>query len=135
VFEQGGGGGGGSGKAPVVDLSSSSDEEDSIPDTSRNFELTQRLYGELNRGLLGPPGDGNVIILSNSNEEEEAHEETTADAKATPSAAVVKPSTLAASPANADEDPEATPNESNDGLALGSDTGKSSGGGDKASAP
>jgi hypothetical protein len=79
----------------VVDLSSSLNEEDSIPDTSHNFELTQRLYGELNRALLGPPGDGNVIILSNSNEEEEAHEETTADAKATPSAAVVKPSTLA----------------------------------------
>jgi hypothetical protein len=65
VFEQGGP----SGKAPVVDLSSSLNEEDLIPDTSHDFEFAQCLYGELHRALLGPPGDGKIIILSNSDEE------------------------------------------------------------------
>jgi hypothetical protein len=72
VFEQGGP----FGKAPVIDLSSSSDEEDSFADTSRDFEFAQWLYGELNQDLVGPPDDGNVIILSNSDKEkEEAREE------------------------------------------------------------
>jgi hypothetical protein len=56
------------GKALVVELSSSSDEEDPISDTSRDFEFTQRLYSELSRALLGPPGDGKVIIISDSDE-------------------------------------------------------------------
>jgi hypothetical protein len=65
----------------VVDLSSSLDEEDLIPDTSRNFEFAQRLYGELNHALLGPSGDGQIIILSDSDEEkEEVHEEKSTDA-------------------------------------------------------
>jgi hypothetical protein len=53
-----------SGKALVVDLSSPSDEEELIHDISHGFEFAQRLFGELNRDLLGPPSDGNVIILS-----------------------------------------------------------------------
>jgi hypothetical protein len=126
VFEQGGP----SKKTPVVDLFSSSDEEDIIPNTSHDFEFTQRLYDELNHALVGPSDDGKIIINSDSNEEEEVHEETVTDAKATPSAAVVKPSTLAASPTDVDEDPGATPNDSNDGLSPGQDVGKSSGGGD-----
>jgi hypothetical protein len=52
----------------VIDLSSSSDEEDFIADTSQDFEFTQRLYGEFNHDLLGPPGDSKVIILNDSNE-------------------------------------------------------------------
>jgi hypothetical protein len=40
VFEQGD-----SGKASVIDLSSSSDEEDLIVATSRDFEFTQMLFG------------------------------------------------------------------------------------------
>jgi hypothetical protein len=122
IFEQGGP----SGKVTVVDLSSSSDEEEPIPDTSHDFEFAQHLYGELNYALLGPPGDGKIIIISNSDEEEEACEETPADAKPAPSATTVKPSTPVASPADVDEDPGATPNDSNDGLALCQDAGKSS---------
>jgi hypothetical protein len=76
--------------------------------------------------FLGPPGDGKIIIISNSDEEEEACEETPADAKPAPSATTVKPSTPVASPADVDEDPGATPNDSNDGLALCQDAGKSS---------
>jgi hypothetical protein len=95
-----------------VDMSSSSNEEDPIPDTSRDFELTQRLYGELNRALLGPPDDDKVIIISDSDEEKEAREETTTKAEATPSAATEKSLTPAASPTDADEDPGATSNDS-----------------------
>jgi hypothetical protein len=47
VFEQGDP----SRKAPVIDLSSSSDEEDFFTDISHDFEFAQRLYGELNRGF------------------------------------------------------------------------------------
>jgi hypothetical protein len=65
VFEQGGP----SGKVRVIDLSSSSDEENSFADTSHDFEFAQRLYSELNRVLLGPPDDGKVIIVSDSDEE------------------------------------------------------------------
>jgi hypothetical protein len=61
-----------SGKAPVIYLSSSSDEEDLIAATSHDFEFTQRLFGELNRTVLGPPGDGKVIIIDDSDEEKEA---------------------------------------------------------------
>jgi hypothetical protein len=60
-----------------------------------------------------------VIIISNSDEEMVKHEETTAKAEATPSAAVEKSSTPAASPADADEDLKATPNDSNNDLAPG----------------
>jgi hypothetical protein len=65
----------------------------------------------------------------------EAHEETTAEVEATPSTATEKSLTLAASPADADEDPGATPNDSSDGLALGQDAGKSSAGRDEAGMP
>jgi hypothetical protein len=56
----------------VIYLSSSLDEEDLIAATSHDFEFTQRLFGELNRTILGPPGDGKVIIIDDSDEEKEA---------------------------------------------------------------
>jgi hypothetical protein len=52
----------------MIDLSSSSDLEDLIADTSHDFEFTQRLYDELNRAVLGPPGDGKIIILNDYDE-------------------------------------------------------------------
>jgi hypothetical protein len=71
-------------KAPMVDLSSFLDEEGLIPGTSRD-EFTRRLFGDLNRDVLGPSGDSKVIILSDSNEEkEEVREEDVVDAEATP---------------------------------------------------
>jgi hypothetical protein len=148
VFQQGGP----SGKAPVIDLSSSSDEEDFFADTSRNFEFAQRLYGELNHDFLGLPGDDKIIILSDSNEEkEEVREEKSTSAEDVAASTAVnlastastddagapteKPSTLAASTTNADEDPGAAPNDSSDGLALGPKIGKDHDSGDKASVP
>jgi hypothetical protein len=52
----------------VVDLSSSLGEEGLIADTSWDTEFTRLLFGNLNHDILGSPGDGKVIILSDSNE-------------------------------------------------------------------
>jgi hypothetical protein len=92
------------------------------------------LFGDLNCDLLGLPGDGNVIILSDSDEEEEVREKTTADAEVAPSAAV-KSSTPASSTADANEDLRKMQDDNSDDLALGQDTGKSNGGGDKDNLP
>jgi hypothetical protein len=83
VFEQGGT----SKKAPVVDLSSSSDVEGLIPDTSHDEEFTRRIFGDINCDVLRLLSDGNIIILSDSNEEEEVREEDVVDAKVAPSSA------------------------------------------------
>jgi hypothetical protein len=64
VFEQGGP----SEKASMIDLASSSNEEGLIPDASHDFEFVQQLFGELNRDLLGPPGNDKIIVLSDSDE-------------------------------------------------------------------
>jgi hypothetical protein len=74
----------------VVDLSSSSDEEDLVPDTSHDFEFAQRLFGKLNRAFLGPPDDDKIIILSDSDEEkkEVREEKSTGTEDATASIAV-----------------------------------------------
>jgi hypothetical protein len=52
-----------------VDLSSSSDEEGLIHDTSQDVEFARKLFGDLNHGVLGPLDDGKIIILSDSDEE------------------------------------------------------------------
>jgi hypothetical protein len=72
----------------VIDLSSSSDEEDLIAATSHDFEFAQRLFGELNRVILGPPGDNKIIVLSDSDEEEVREEKTTGTEDVAASAAV-----------------------------------------------
>jgi hypothetical protein len=148
VFKQGGP----SEKAPVIDLSSSSDEVDFVANTSRDFEFAQRLYGKLNRGFLGPSGDGKIIIFSDSNKEkEEVREEkssnpedaaasTTVNLALTAFASDVgapaeKSSTLAASPVDAAKDTGAAPNDSSDGLALGLTMGEGSNDRDEADVP
>jgi hypothetical protein len=130
VFEQGGP----SRNIPVIELSSSSDEEGFFADIARDAEFTKQLFGDLNCDLLGPPDDGEVIIISDSDEEEEAREDTATDVEATPSAAV-KSLTLASSAADVDEDKRKMQDDNSDDLAPGQDTGKSSGGGDEADAP
>jgi hypothetical protein len=62
------------------------------------------LFGDLNHDVQGPPGDGKVIIITDSDEEEEAHEETTAATDVAPSVAEKSPAPTA-STADADEDP------------------------------
>jgi hypothetical protein len=138
--------------APVMDLSSPQDEGDPIHDTARDFEFAQRLFGELNRDLLGPLGDGKVIILSDSDEEEEeAHEEKSLSVEDAAISAAVNPvsiafagdigtlaetsTTPAASPADVDNDPGVEPNDSSDGLAPGLTMEEGTSGGDEADAP
>jgi hypothetical protein len=89
----------------VIDLSSSSDEEDFVADVARDFEFAQKVFGELNHDVLGPPGDGKVIILDDSKEEEEVYEEATANTNAAPSTVVGRPLTPAASLADAKKTP------------------------------
>jgi hypothetical protein len=73
VFEQGNA----SGKTPMIDLSSSSDEENFIVDTSRDVKLTKKLFGDFNRDILRPPGDDKIIVLIDSDDKTEAQEEET----------------------------------------------------------
>jgi hypothetical protein len=40
-------------------------------DTSQDEELICKIFGDLNRDMLGIPGDGTLIILGHSEEEEE----------------------------------------------------------------
>jgi hypothetical protein len=96
VFEPGEGD---SGKVLVINLSSSSDEEDLIATTFCDFEFTQRLFGELNHAALGSPGDGKIIVLSESDEEEVRKEKTT-DIEDVAASAAVNPASTASIDAN-----------------------------------
>jgi hypothetical protein len=74
--------GGPSKPVPIVDLALSSSEEDPVVDTSRDEEFARKLFGDLNRDILGPPGDGKIIIISDSDDED-----TAVNAKAAPPSA------------------------------------------------
>jgi hypothetical protein len=54
------------------------------------LEFAQRLFGELNRNILGPPDDGNIIVLSDSDKEEVCEEKTT-DIETMAASAAVNP--------------------------------------------
>jgi hypothetical protein len=97
----------------VVDLSFD-EEENALPDTSRDEEFTRRLYGDLNHGLLGPPDDSNVIVLNDSNKEEEVREEITTDVKAAPPSIVNSPAP-SVSAIDADDAPEEAQDDNCDG--------------------
>jgi tricorn protease-like protein len=80
----------------VVDLSSSSDEGDLIADVSRDEEFTRRLFGDLNRDVIGPSSDDNIIILSDSDkEEEDVREEKTIGTEDAATSATVNPASTA----------------------------------------
>jgi hypothetical protein len=115
--------------SPVIELSSSSNEEDFFADISWDVEFTKRLFGDLNRNLLRPPSDGKVIIISDSDEEEEACEDAAADVETVLSAAG-KSLTPACSTTDADDDPGKMQDDNSDDLAPGQGTSKISGGGD-----
>jgi hypothetical protein len=87
----------------MIDLSSSSDEKNFIVHTSRDAELTKKLFGDLNRDILGPPGDGKIIILDDSDVENKAQEEKTAGIESTSASASADPAS--SSPASADDAP------------------------------
>jgi hypothetical protein len=48
-------------------------------DTSRDEEFARKLFGDLNRDILGPSGDSKIIIIDDSDDDDEAQEEGTAD--------------------------------------------------------
>jgi hypothetical protein len=104
--------GGPSEPVPMVDLASPSGEEDFFVDTSRDEELARKLFGDLNRDILEPPGDGKIIVLSDSNDEDEAHKDTAVNAEAAPPSAVNSPVTPAS---DADETPDGVQDDSSDG--------------------
>jgi hypothetical protein len=59
LFEQGSA----SGVTPVSSPSSL------VVDTSHDEEFARKLFGDLNRDILGPPGDGKIIIIDDSDDE------------------------------------------------------------------
>jgi hypothetical protein len=83
VFEQGGA----SGVTPVSGPSLL------VVDTSRDEEFTRKLFGDLNRDILGPPGDDKIIIIEDSDDDDEVQEEGTTDIDPTtvPASAVDAP--------------------------------------------
>jgi hypothetical protein len=98
----------------MVDLASSSGEEDFFVDTSWDEQLARKLFGDLNRDILGPPGDDKIIVLSDSDDEDEAHEDATVNAKAALPSAVNSPVTPAFT-SDADETPDGVQDDSSDG--------------------
>jgi hypothetical protein len=106
--------GGPSEPVPVVDLTLSSGEEDSVTDTSRDKEFARKLFSDLNHDILGLPGDGKIIIISDSDDEDETHEDATINTEvAPPSAANSADSPTSAS--DADETPDGVSDDNADG--------------------
>jgi hypothetical protein len=93
VFEQGNA----SEKIPMIDPSSF------IVDPSRDEELTRKLFGDLNYDILGPPGDGKIIILDGSDDDDEAQEEKTAGIKSTAAPASTDDAPTEAKVGNSDD--------------------------------
>jgi hypothetical protein len=97
-----------------VDLTLSSSEEESIADTSRDEEFARKLFDDLNRDILGPPGDGKIIVISDSDDDDETHEDAADNAEAAPPSAT----NSADSPISAsyvDETPDGVSDDNADG--------------------
>jgi hypothetical protein len=97
-----------------VDLASSLGEEDSFADTSRDEELARKLFGDLNRDILGPPNDGKIIVLNDSDDEDEMHENATVNAEAAPPSAANSADSPTSAP-DVDETPDGVPDDNADG--------------------
>jgi hypothetical protein len=106
--------GGPSEPVPIADLASSSGEEDSVADTSRDEELTRKLFGDLNHDIIGPPGDSKIIVLSDSDDEDETHEDATINAEAAPPSAANSVDSPTSTP-DANETPDGVPDDNADG--------------------
>jgi hypothetical protein len=96
----------------MIDLSLSSDEENFIADTSYDTEFARKLFGDLNCDILGPPGDGKVIILDDSDEEKEASDEKTVGTKLTATSTAVN--SMPTSSTAADDAPKGVKNDNSD---------------------
>jgi hypothetical protein len=97
-----------------VDLASSSGEEDSVADTSRDEELTRKLFGDLNRDILEPLGDDKIVVLSDSNDEDGTHKDAAVNAEAAPPSAANSADSPTSAP-DADDTPDGVPDDNADG--------------------
>jgi hypothetical protein len=97
-----------------VDLALSSGREDSVADTSRDEKLARKLFSDLNRDILGPSGDGKIIVLSDSDDEDETSEDAAVNAKAAPPSAANSTDSPTSAP-NADETPDGVSDDNADG--------------------
>jgi hypothetical protein len=97
-----------------VDLASSSGEEDSVADTTRDEELTRKLFGDLNRDILGLPGDGKIIVLNDSDNEDGTHEDAAVNAEAAPHSAANSVDSPTSAP-DADDRPDGVSDDNADG--------------------
>jgi hypothetical protein len=97
-----------------VDLTSSSGEEDSFAETSRDEELARKLFSDLNRDILGPLDDGKIIVLSDSNDKDEAHEDAAVNAEPAPPSATNSADTPTSAP-DADKIPDGVQDDYTDG--------------------
>jgi hypothetical protein len=95
-----------------VDLALSSGEEDFVADTSRDEKLARKLFGDLNRDILGPPGDGKIIVLSDS--EDEKPEDAAVNAEAAPFSTANSTDSPTSAP-DADETPDGVSDDNADG--------------------
>jgi hypothetical protein len=97
-----------------VDPALSSGDEDSVADTSRDEELARKLFGDLNRDILGPPGDGKIIVLGDSDNEDETPEDAAVNAEAAPPSATNSTDSPTSAP-DADETPDGVSDDNADG--------------------
>jgi hypothetical protein len=118
----------------VIDLSSSSDEKDLITTTSHNFEFIQKLFGELNRTVLGLPDDGKIIILSDF-DKEEVREEKTTSIKDVAASAAVNPASIASASADVDDAHAGAKNDNSDDQPPDQETGGDNNSGGDAGEP
>jgi hypothetical protein len=102
-----------------VDLALSPSEDDSVADTSRDKEFARKLFGDLNRDILGPPGDGKIIVISDSDDEDETHEDAAINAEAAPPSAA----NSAHSPTSASDVDETPDGVSDDNVDGGDEAG------------
>jgi hypothetical protein len=93
VFEQGGA----SRATPVSGPSSL------VVDTSRDEEFARKLFGDLNRDILGPPGDGKIIIIDDFDDDDEAQEEGMTDINPTTVLASAVDAPVGSSVTNSDD--------------------------------
>jgi hypothetical protein len=93
VFEQGNA----SRKTPMIDHFSF------IVDTSHDEELARKLFGDLNRDILGPLGDSKIIILNDFDDDGEAQEEKTPGIESTAAPASTDDAPAEAKVGNSDD--------------------------------
>jgi hypothetical protein len=71
--------------------------------TSRDEEFDRKFFGDLNRDILGLPGDGKIIIIDDSDDDNETQEEGTISIDPTAVPASAADALVGARVANSDD--------------------------------